>query len=124
MRDMGSGDDKPLGDTSLGAFDPEEPMLDFGEAGSARASRKSSDNAKIVLKRVSGWRSRYEEWRDETSRKLERVDLAPDLAQNIGSGTWFRGLGTMLGLGAVALLLWPDFAPLRQGLPWRWTKWR
>lgn len=112
MRDMGGGNDKPLDDPSLGPFDSEEPMLDFGETGSARAPRNSPGNAKIVLKRVTDWRSRYEEWRDEASRKLEHADLAPDLAQNIGSGRWFRGLGTMLGLSAVALLLWPDFAPL------------
>ena len=36
------------------------------------------------------------------------VDLAPDLAQDIGSGRWFRGLGTMLGLGIVAVSFWPD----------------
>lgn len=39
-----------------------------------------------------------------------RVDLAPDLAQDIGSRKWLRGLGTMLGLGAVALVFWPDIS--------------
>lgn len=37
-----------------------------------------------------------------------RIDLAPDLAQDIGSTRWFRGLGTMLGLGIVAVSFWPD----------------
>ena len=36
------------------------------------------------------------------------VDLAPDLAQDIGSRQWFRGLGTMMGLGLVAISFWPD----------------
>ncbi|MBT8431563.1 MAG: hypothetical protein KJP27_03625, partial [Altererythrobacter sp.] len=63
MRDMGGGDDKPLEDPSLGAPESEEPMLDFGEAESVRPPRKSSGNAKIVLKRAGDWRSRYEEWR-------------------------------------------------------------
>ena len=89
-----------------------EPMLDFGDVHSRHKTKKLSNSKKIVLKRVGDWRARYEDWRDETSRKLEGFDLAPDLAQDIGSGRWFRGLGTMLGLGAVALLLWPDFAPL------------
>lgn len=55
---------------------------------------------------------RFHNWRDRTSQQLEKLDLAPDLAQNIGSGRWFRGLGTMLGLGIVALAFWPDFSAL------------
>ena len=43
---------------------------------------------------------------------FDRVDLTPDLAQDIGSRTWFRGLGTFLGLSALSLAFWPDFAPL------------
>ncbi|MEL7729978.1 peptidoglycan DD-metalloendopeptidase family protein [Citromicrobium bathyomarinum] len=44
--------------------------------------------------------------------KFERADLAPDLAQNIGSLRWFRGAATFLSLSAVALAFWPDFSPL------------
>ncbi len=51
-------------------------------------------------------------WREKASHQLEKIDIAPDLAQDIGSGRWFRGLGTMLGLGALSLAFWPDFAPL------------
>ncbi|MCX7285709.1 MAG: M23 family metallopeptidase [Novosphingobium sp.] len=40
-------------------------------------------------------------------------DPATDLAEDIGSARWFRGFGTMLGLGAAAVLMWPDFAPLQ-----------
>jgi len=39
-----------------------------------------------------------------------RLDLAPDLAEDIGSKRWLRGLGTMLGLGVFAISLWPDFS--------------
>ncbi|WP_379552990.1 M23 family metallopeptidase [Qipengyuania sp. DGS5-3] len=46
------------------------------------------------------------------SDRAARLDLAPDLGANIGSGRWFRGLGTMVGLSAVALAFWPNFAPL------------
>ena len=38
--------------------------------------------------------------------------LAPDLAENVGSARWFRGLATMLGLGFTAAAFWPSFAPL------------
>lgn len=44
--------------------------------------------------------------------RLEEVDLAPDLAQNIGSPRWFRGAATFLSLTAVALAFWPDFSPV------------
>ena len=92
----------------------EEPFLDFdGDCAAVQPKGTiNSRSGKIVLKRFGGWRSRYQQWRDEISRKLDGVDLAPDLAEDIGSPRWFRGLGTMLGLGAVALALWPDFAPL------------
>ncbi|WP_394730235.1 peptidoglycan DD-metalloendopeptidase family protein [Altererythrobacter sp. GH1-8] len=67
---------------------------------------------KLKLARAKGLRDHFEAWRDDVSARLANIDLAPDLASNIGSGRWFRGLGTMLGLGAIALAFWPDFAPL------------
>ncbi|MFM7378588.1 MAG: M23 family metallopeptidase [Erythrobacter sp.] len=54
----------------------------------------------------------YEKWRLDASNWCARLDLAPDLAADIGSRRWLRGLGTMVGLGAVALALWPDLTPL------------
>lgn len=45
-------------------------------------------------------------------RRISLLDWTPDLAQNIGSARWFRGLGTMIALGGVALAFWPDFSPL------------
>ena len=51
-------------------------------------------------------------WKSSVEQRLGQIDLVPDLAQDIGSARWFRGLGTMLGLGLFALAFWPDFAPL------------
>lgn len=72
-----------------------------------------------VLARVRGWSDRYDEWKLQVGRRFDRIDLAPDLAENIGSRRWFRGLGTMVALGAVALAFWPSLTPLeaRSAMP-------
>ncbi|MPT47616.1 MAG: M23 family metallopeptidase [Sphingobium sp.] len=51
-------------------------------------------------------------WRDHSRMWAEDVNLVPDLGQNIGSLTWFRGLGTCFALCLTAISLKPDFAPL------------
>ena len=48
-------------------------------------------------------RARVESWCD-------RIELAPDLAADIGSRKWLRGLATMLGLSGAALALLPGFS--------------
>ena len=50
------------------------------------------------------------EWRYEHLPALREFDWVPDLAIDIGSARWFRGLGTMVGLSMAALLFWPDFS--------------
>ncbi|TMM48469.1 M23 family metallopeptidase [Qipengyuania marisflavi] len=55
--------------------------------------------------------------RDQLSAKAAAADLAPDLGSQIGSRRWFRGLGTMVGLSAIALAFWPGFAPLEAAPP-------
>lgn len=65
-----------------------------------------------VISRVRGWGDRFDEWKLSMSARFGRVDMAPDLAENIGSPRWFRGVVTMVGLSAVALMFWPDLTPL------------
>ncbi len=65
-----------------------------------------------LMARLAGYGERYEAWRLDASRWFDRLDIAPDLAEDIGSRRWLRGLGTMVGLGAVALAFWPDLTPL------------
>ena len=38
------------------------------------------------------------------------LNWAPDLAEDIGSAQWFRGLATMLGFSVFALSFWPDYS--------------
>jgi len=66
----------------------------------------------VVPKAPDGSRSRLAEriatLKQTIETRCHAADLAPDLAQDIGSGRWFRGLGTMLGLGIAAISFWPD----------------
>ncbi len=68
--------------------------------------------ASHTISRAQTASERFDTWRAGISERIERVDLAPDLAEAIGSRRWFRGLGTLIGLSAAALTMWPDFAPV------------
>nr|WP_240048884.1 M23 family metallopeptidase [Parerythrobacter lutipelagi] len=70
------------------------------------------DSRPRTLQRAVSLRERYDEWRFTASEKLSQLDLAPSLAESIGSRRWFRGVGTFLGLSACALAMWPDFSPV------------
>ena len=52
------------------------------------------------------------EQRDSFADRLAAIDWNPDLARNIGTPRWFRGLATLIGLGAVAIAFWPGIAPV------------
>ena len=65
-----------------------------------------------AIKRARNLADRWDAWRWRAEERLAGVDLAPDLAQGIGSRRWFRGLGTFVGLVAISLAFWPGFAPL------------
>ncbi|ANU06727.1 M23 family metallopeptidase [Paraurantiacibacter namhicola] len=60
---------------------------------------------------------RYENWRQAASARLSALDLAPDLASNIGSVRWLRGSATLLGLTVLAFAFWPDFSRLEAAPP-------
>jgi murein DD-endopeptidase MepM/ murein hydrolase activator NlpD len=63
--------------------------------------------------RPHGLDDRYRAWLAGIETRLADIDLAPDLARDIGSRTWLRGAATLIGLSALALSAWPDFAPLQ-----------
>ncbi|MFA7603860.1 MAG: M23 family metallopeptidase [Novosphingobium sp.] len=49
-------------------------------------------------------------WRTRIERGFRKLDLAHDLAEEIGSARWYRGFAAMLSLGVAALAFWPDFS--------------
>src|SRR5690606_34435527 len=89
---------------------------DAAEAARGVAGAAQLAHAQIVVEPVSparpGPAERYRVWRRRTSDRLAALDLAPDLGSDIGSRRWLRGAGTLLGLSAIALAGWPDFAPV------------
>ena len=56
------------------------------------------------------WAGRYAGLKATIEAHCHRIDMAPDLAEDIGSARWLRGLGTMVGLAVAALSFWPDFS--------------
>ena len=66
-------------------------------------------------RRISRTRSPFDhigEWRTRAAHVLAAADLAPDLARDIGSRRWLRGVATLIGLSAVAIAGWPGFSPV------------
>ncbi len=80
-----------------GSKSSDDPKMAASHANVAAAHDSGSNNA--LADNGPGQRPRVFDW-------------APDLAHQIGSARWFRGFGTLIGLGAISLALWPDFAPL------------
>ena len=94
---------------------PYDPGTFAGYLQNSEEFARPSGSEKVrrqVLARARGWGDRYDEWKLSGGSWLEGVDLTPDLAENIGSPRWFRGLVTMVSLGAAAFLFWPDLTPL------------
>jgi murein DD-endopeptidase MepM/ murein hydrolase activator NlpD len=89
--------------------------LHTAHAGAAALSHSQILHAPIThrLPRFASFADRYEQWRQHASIALSGIDFAPDLASEIGSRRWIRGLATLVGLAALALTGWPDLAPLR-----------
>ncbi|MDG2004943.1 MAG: hypothetical protein P8J20_16590, partial [Novosphingobium sp.] len=90
-----SSDDAPVEPVSGQVPQAGDPVL----AGSPDAAPSESQQPLLsekVCKDLAGVKSRIE-------KRLETADLTPDLAQDIGSGRWFRGIGTLFGLGLVSL---------------------
>ena len=77
-----------------------------------RAAPASVKAPRGIGSRTGGARSRSVIRRKDIGASLASLDLAPDLARDIGSRRWLRGLATLVGLSAVAIAAWPGFSPL------------
>ncbi len=119
--DGNAGQDTAPSDAGTGVPDNKErgPSSQHLIARSLPAASTPSQMKTKVLSRVAGFGERYDEWKLSAGSWVDGIDLTPDLAENIGSRRWFRGLGTMVALGAVAFAFWPDMAPLeaRNAMP-------
>ena len=80
-------------------FKPREP-IESGAGGPA-ATAAALSHAYRLPDETPRFRARL--------RDLER-HLVHDLAEDIGSARWYRGLGTMVALSLVAAAFWPDFS--------------
>lgn len=58
------------------------------------------------------WVDRIDRLLREWNVRQAHADWTTDLAEDIGSAQWFRGLGTLFGLSAMALACLPDFTTI------------
>ncbi len=102
--------------SDAGGHPDDSPQDGKGDAGWRGATLSHAqiipEQGSFLLRRTASLNARLDAWVVDTSAKLDRLDLTPSLADNIGSRRWWRGLGTMLGLGLAAISFWPSFAPL------------
>ncbi|MFC3096596.1 M23 family metallopeptidase [Alteraurantiacibacter palmitatis] len=75
--------------------------------GGAASSPRPSSHRQA---RIASFADRYHEWREHASLRLSGLDLAPDLARDIGSRRWLRGVATLVGLSAIAIAGFPGFS--------------
>ena len=64
-----------------------------------------------------GVRQTFSRWKAGMEARCHSLELAPDLAEDIGSARWFRGVGTMLGLTLAAVSFWPDLSSVEAATP-------
>jgi murein DD-endopeptidase MepM/ murein hydrolase activator NlpD len=80
------------------------------------ASAAVSTHGRILPKANADWRIALREKADLGLLWLRlhyrRLDIAHDLAEDIGSARWVRGMLTMGALAMAALSFWPDFSAL------------
>lgn len=86
------------------------PSAQLSMAHALPAGAASASGTSHRQHRMAGFSDRYHEWREHASLRLSGLDLAPDLARDIGSRRWLRGVATLVGLSALAIAGFPGFS--------------
>lgn len=93
---------------ALSLFKPRE-VPESGHGGPAAIAAALTHAQIEAVENPTDLIARWTTRREQALTWLQTYDLAPDLAEDIGSRRWFRGLGTMLGLALFTVSFWPDF---------------
>jgi murein DD-endopeptidase MepM/ murein hydrolase activator NlpD len=101
-------------ETGNGAFLFKAQKHDCDDIGENAVNAAALSHAQMLDDRPTSDQPGFAERFADHCRKFEawcaHVDLAPDLANDIGSRKWLRGLATLLGLSTAAIAMWPDFS--------------
>ena len=94
-------------------FKPRE-QLEAGQVGpiAGAAALSFAQMAPIAPSENHSLGARLSVFRRKLEIHLGGLGLVHDLAEDIGTVRWYRGLASMLGLGVAALAFWPDFSAL------------
>ncbi len=109
----------------------ENGTIDTGYAGTGHASAGAAAgssslpardettvaNTNSGTKEEGGVFARLGRWKHELEAWCHRVELAPDLAADIGTARWYRGMATLFGLSAAAIALAPSFSAVEAATP-------
>ncbi len=106
----------PRGPGAVGVFKPRD-QEQVNEARGGIAMLSLGQLLPDAPQAPRGWLDGLHRARTSIELWCHRHDLAPDLAEDIGSARWFRGLGTLIGLTGLALAFWPDFTAVEAATP-------
>ncbi len=89
-----------------------EPASTYEESAATVDAGDAGDDP-VAIKRGRSMVDRWQERCAVIANWVDGLDLAPDLAQDIGSARWMRGMATLIALTLTAFAFWPGFAPLK-----------
>lgn len=103
-------DENGMDYAQTGAVTAATPVAIGQQGGKAAADAGANSKGTGVLERLARWKHDLEAW-------CHRVELAPDLAAEVGSARWYRGMATLVGLSAAAVALAPSFSAVEAATP-------